>query len=81
MTRYLILIALLMSGCASTSKQKPCPDTYMVNESELEWNDHDIETMKGIRARGRCEVNTGLKCLKTWVKLGFQNYYAECGNP
>ena len=57
-----------------------CPQTKMVNRSKLPWNDRDRWEMT--YAQKRCgEIYEDAPCLKTFYKLGFQDYYVSCGKP
>lgn len=57
-----------------------CPQTKMINRSKLPWVEYDRKEMK--YAKKRCgEIYSDSPCLKEFYKLGFQDYYASCGEP
>lgn len=57
-----------------------CPQTRMINRSKLPWVEYDRKEMK--YAKKRCgEIYPGNGCLKSFYKLGFQDYFALCGKP
>lgn len=57
-----------------------CPETKMVNQSRLPWVEYDRKEMRYCQKRCPYEYKDAA-CLKSFYKLGFQDYYCECGNP
>jgi len=57
-----------------------CPPTKMINRSKLPWVPYDRMEMYYCQDRCPHEYKDA-PCLKKFYKLGFQDYYAECGNP
>lgn len=57
-----------------------CPDTKMINRSNLPWNDYDRQEMKYCQSRCSKEYDDA-PCLKEFYKLGFQDYFCQCGKP
>lgn len=55
-----------------------CPKPEIINESKLPWNDFDRKEM--VYCEKKCPYEyRGSECLKKFIKLGFQDYYCECG--
>jgi len=65
-----ILLALIMTVS--------CPETKMINKSKLPWNDYDRQTMAHCQKRCPYEYDDA-PCLKSFFKLGFQDYFCMCG--
>jgi hypothetical protein len=57
-----------------------CPETKKINKSNLPWNDFDRHEMSYCQKRCSKEYDDA-PCLKSFFKLGFQDYYCECGKP
>jgi hypothetical protein len=57
-----------------------CPQTKMINKSKLPWVGWDYNRMHYCQKHCRIEYPDAV-CLKRFIKLGYQNYYAECGKP
>jgi hypothetical protein len=58
-----------------------CPETIIENQSEEPWNSHDDAQLKFVKENDRCLENTGLKCLKKFIKRAPQTHWAICGAP
>jgi hypothetical protein len=56
-----------------------CPQTKMVNQSKLPWTKWDRKEMAYCQKRCPYEYRDA-PCLKEFFKLGFQDYFCECGN-
>ena len=57
-----------------------CPKTVMINKSNLPWNNWDYNRMHYCQERCPKEYDDA-PCLKSFYKLGFQDYFCECGKP
>jgi hypothetical protein len=64
------LIALLSAAA--------CPQTKVVNRSNLPWNDWDKNRMNYCKERCPYEYSDS-PCLKAFFKLGARSYYCLCG--
>jgi hypothetical protein len=57
-----------------------CSATIFINASKLPVTDHDRDFVKYMQRAHTCAARYKKSpCLKRVVKLGFQNYYLECG--
>jgi len=55
-----------------------CPQTIMVNDSGLPWNNYDSSVLQ--TAKKRCgEIYEGFPCVKKFYKKESQNYWVICG--
>ena len=55
-----------------------CAQVVIINNSGLEWNDHDAKTLA--QARQVCKVRyPEAPCVNTFYKLGARNYRVVCG--
>ena len=73
-----LMIPLLL--LTSLAQAATCPQTKMVNRSKLPWVAWDRKEMAYCKKKCPYEY-PGNKCLKEFYKLGFQDYFCECGKP
>lgn len=57
-----------------------CPKTLVINKSKLPWVKHDTDTKNYCQKRCPYEYKDA-PCLKKFFKLGFQDYFCQCGKP
>jgi hypothetical protein len=57
-----------------------CPQTKMVNKSGLPWIEWDYNRMRYCQKRCPHEYKDA-PCLKEFFKLGYNDYFCECGQP
>lgn len=55
-----------------------CPNTIIENRTNLIWNKMDQKSF--VSARERCKIHYPKSpCLKKFIKVKFNTYYAVCG--
>lgn len=55
-----------------------CPNVIMINLTNEPWSKHDKMMLS--KAKKRCgELYSNARCVKTFKKLGFQEYSVICG--
>lgn len=66
----MLAIVFLLSSCTNT--------TILENRTAYAWNEFDMKTIEF--AKKRCpEIYPDSPCLKLFIKLDKQDYYASCG--
>lgn len=56
-----------------------CPETKIIDKTNLKWTDWDTYEISYAKKRCRELYPNEAECLIKFFKLGFQNYYASCG--
>ncbi len=76
-----LILAFVLAGCSTPQvKQLSCPEPRRFNQSQYKWNSSDEEILSFNVKYSRCEANQSeLPCVIALHKIGFNDYYVECG--
>jgi len=68
-----------MASKIENEEDSDCPETKKKNLTELPWTKHDNDQLKWVKDNDRCEEQTGLKCVRQFIKSGHRMHRVLCG--